>query len=309
MRNLPYLLFVLIFACNYPEQETVQENHVVPPEATSLFGEPLYAADPPASQLENYEKAKADYEADPDNADNIIWYGRRTAYLGKYQDAIDIFSEGVEKFPEDPRMLRHRGHRYISTRQFDKAIDDLSKAAELIEGTENEAEPDGIPNERNIPVSSLHGNIWYHLGLAHYLNHDLPNALMAYKNSLASGSHDDNIVSNSHWLYMIHRRMGNEEAAEKVLGAMPLSMDIIENHAYYRLCMFYKGIITKEELAGKGGTGTGEAVRYGLANWYLYNGETEQAKTEIDSILAGSGWNAFGYIAAESDFVEFFQEK
>ncbi len=62
-------------------------------------------------------------------------------------------------------------------REFDRAIQDFEKAATLIEGTEDKIEPDGLPNAQNIPVSTLHTNIWYHLGLAYYLQHDLENAL------------------------------------------------------------------------------------------------------------------------------------
>ena len=141
-------------------------------QAVSLSGQPLFSPEPSAKALENYEQAKLDYDRDPDDADAIIWLGRRTAYLGDYRGAIRVFSEGVEKHPDDPRMLRHRGHRYISIREFQRAIDDLEKASRLIEGTENETEPDGLPNAQGIPVSSLHGNIWYHLGLAYYLVQD-----------------------------------------------------------------------------------------------------------------------------------------
>ena len=87
------------------------------------------------------------------------------AYLGDYKKAIKIFSEGIEKFPEDARMYRHRGHRYISLRKLDLAIADLEKAAELIDGKEDRVEPDGIPNARGIPVSTTNRNIWYHLWL------------------------------------------------------------------------------------------------------------------------------------------------
>ena len=37
----------------------------------------------------------------------------------------------------------------------------------MIAGKEDSIEPDGMPNPQNIPVSSLHTNIWYHLGLAY----------------------------------------------------------------------------------------------------------------------------------------------
>ena len=86
-------------------------------QAVSVTGTPLHSADPSEGALENHKKAKADYDADPMDADNIIWYGRRTAYLGDYREAIRIFSEGIEKHPGDARMYRHRGHRYISIRE------------------------------------------------------------------------------------------------------------------------------------------------------------------------------------------------
>lgn len=84
------------------------------------------------------------------------------AYLGDYKRAIEIFTEGINKFPEDSRFLRHRAHRYISTRQLDNAIADFEKAVILIKDTEDVIEPDGVPNRLNQPVSSLHTNIYYH---------------------------------------------------------------------------------------------------------------------------------------------------
>ena len=136
-------------------------------QAVTLSGKPLYSAEPGQAALDQLAAAKKDYDEDPNNADNIVWYGRRTAYTGDFRGAIEIFSEGIKKFPNDDRMYRHRGHRYISIRQFDRAITDLEQAAKLIEGKESKTESDGQPNEQNIPVSSRHGNIWYHLGLAY----------------------------------------------------------------------------------------------------------------------------------------------
>ena len=51
-------------------------------QAVSVTGTPLHSADPSEGALENHKKAKADYDADPLDADNTIWYGRRTASLG-----------------------------------------------------------------------------------------------------------------------------------------------------------------------------------------------------------------------------------
>ena len=67
----------------------------------------------------------------------------------------------------------------------------------MIKGLANQVEPDGMPNAQNIPVSALHGNIFYHLGLAYYLRHDFDKALLAYIDCLDATQNDDNLVSVS----------------------------------------------------------------------------------------------------------------
>lgn len=271
-------------------------------QAMSLFGKALHSAPPGEDVLERLALAKSEYESNPANADNIIWYGRRTAYAGDYRGAIKIFSAGIAKFPNDARMYRHRGHRYISIREFDRAITDLERAATLIEGKENEIEPDGLPNALNIPVSSLHGNIWYHLGLAYYLKQDWPNAYRAYQNGFDSGRNDDNRVSTTHWLYMIKQRMGDAAGAAKVLDAISADMNVIENTSYYDLCLLYKGEKTVQDLFSAGeDSAAGAAVIYGVGNWYYYSGDEARSRAVLENMLATDSWSAFGYIAAEAD--------
>jgi tetratricopeptide (TPR) repeat protein len=266
------------------------------------MGVPRYSPAPSQAALDRLEAARLDYEADPDDPDTLIWYGRRAAYAGDYRRAVELFSAGIEKWPDEARFYRHRGHRYISIREFDRAIADLEKAAELIEGTENETEPDGLPNALNIPVSSLHGNIWYHLGLAYYLVQDWDNAYRAYTNGYNAGRNDDNRVSTSHWLYMIQCRKGDMEGAAKVAENISADMNVIENMSYHNLGLFYKGEITLEELlGGDDGTSAGAAILYGAANWHYCDGQTDKANEMLNSMLESPGWASFGYIAAEAD--------
>lgn len=272
------------------------------PQAESLLGEPLHAPEPSAEALANLEAAREDYRRAPDDAEAIIWLGRRIAYTGDYRGAIEVFSEGIRKHPHDARFYRHRGHRYISVRDFDRAIADLERAAELIEGTENEIEPDGLPNALGIPVSTLHGNIWYHLGLAHYLKHDWDAALAAYDRAFASGDNDDNRVSTTHWRYAILKRMGRDDEARAALDVISTDMNVIENFGYYDLCLFYKGKKNFDELfAENEDTPGGSAVGYGLANWLMVNGETRRGRAMLEDLAANDGWSAFGVIAAEAD--------
>lgn len=271
-------------------------------QAVTVDGKPLYAAQPGEGALEKLAKARADYEADSNNADNIIWLGRRIAYTGDYRGAIEVFSEGIEKHPGDARMYRHRGHRYISIREFDRAIVDLEKASELIAGTENETEPDGLPNALGIPISSLHGNTWYHLGLAYFLVHDWENAFRAYENGFNAARNVDNKVSTTHWRYTILRRMGRDDDAKKVLDAITADMDVIENISYHRLCLFYKGEISLEDMMKDiVDSPSGASAAFGVASWHFSNGEVDMATEQFRALTSTDSWSSFGYIAAEVD--------
>jgi tetratricopeptide (TPR) repeat protein len=276
--------------------------HEQPAEAKSFLGKLLYPSDPAHELLEKLNAAKVEWEAAPENADAIIWYGRRTAYLGRYQEAIQIYSDGIEIHPDDPRLYRHRGHRYISTRKLDLAIADFEKAASLVEGKEDEIEPDGMPNALGIPVSTLHSNIWYHLGLAHYLKGDFQTALSSYENRLASDPNNDMLVSTAHWHYMALMRLGRKEEAAKVLEPITIDMEIVENQAYHQLCLFYKGEIDEEELLGEDHQEImNAAIAYGLGNWYFYNDQQDKAIEIFEDMIKQSGWAAFGHIDAEAE--------
>ena len=275
-------------------------------EAISLLGEPLHPPQAPpevaARRDEDIAAARADYEADPDDADAIIWLGRRIGYTARYRDAIAVFSEGIFKHVDDARMYRHRGHRWISVREFDRAIEDLSHAAALVAGTPDEVEPDGQPNERGIPTSTLQSNIHYHLALAHYLKGDFETALRSYEDYFAVTTNPDQLVAISHWWYMALRRLGRDEEAAAVLEPITAELDVIENTSYHRLLLMYKGEIQADELWDPASEDpAGVAIAYGVANWHFYNGRADQAEEMFRRILEGSGWAGFGYIAAEAE--------
>jgi tetratricopeptide (TPR) repeat protein len=244
-------------------------------------------------------------EKDPNSADNIIWVGRRTAYLGRYKGAIKIYSDGIQQFPADARLYRHRGHRFITLRCLDLAIADFEKAAKLIKGRPDEIEPDGLPNARNIPTSTLQSNIWYHLGLAYYLKGDFQRALRAYREAEKVSTNADMQVATTHWLYMTLRRMGRENDANKVVAAIRDDLDIIENADYYKLISVYKGKLKAadllSEISSQADSLSNATIGYGLGNWFLYNGQAVEAEKIFRRVTAGNQWASFGYIAAESE--------
>ena len=271
-------------------------------QATSFMGKPLFANGHNKKLLNNLVLAKANYDADPMDAMNIIWYGRRTAYIGDYRAAITIFSEGIKKYPNDARMYRHRGHRYISVREIDRAVDDYEMAEKLIKGTKDKIEPDGAPNPQGIYLTSTHSNIYYHLGLSYYLRQEWQKSHNAFKMGQELGLNDDNIVSTGHWIYMNLRRMGKDKEAQASLNNIEQEMNIIENMSYHNLTLMYKGIIPSDILTSVDPNDpSGAAIAYGVANWFLYNGETKKAYELMEKFMETRSWSAFGFIAAEMD--------
>ena len=249
------------------------------------------------------KEAQAHYKANPNSADALIWVGRRHAYLGQFMVAIFTYTDGIKRFPNDARFYRHRGHRHITLRHFDDAIKDLKKAAQLIKGKPDEIEPDGQPNERNIPTSTLQFNIWYHLGLAYYVKGQNEKALDAYRECLKVSKNPDSLVATIHWLYMTLRRLNRTGEAAKALEPISEDMDVIENTGYYRLLLMYKGVLPVERLLdeAKGDSAASHSVLYGVGNWHLYNGRREQAVEIFRRITSSEQWTSFGFIAAEAD--------
>jgi tetratricopeptide (TPR) repeat protein len=264
--------------------------------------EPAMSAGTKKNYLEKLAAAEIELGRNPRSPDALVWVGRRTAYLGQYKEAIRLFTDGVKKFPNDARLYRHRGHRYITLRCFDDAIKDFEKAAKLVKGKPDEVEPDGLPNAKNIPTSTLQSNIWYHLGLAYYLKRDFKKALKAYNECEKVSKNPDMLVATKHWQYMTLRRMGKKKQAEKAIAGIGDNLDIIENDDYYKLVKLYQRKLKPEELLGKDFDSLGNAsLGYGIGNWYFYIGETEKGLDIFRRITSGKQWASFGFIAAEAE--------
>lgn len=291
-----------------PRASTAATSLGPKPEATSLLGRPLFAPDlaPESRKVLEGKLAEAttNFLKDPDRADNIIWLGRRTAYLGRFREALEIFGRGIARHSEDIRLYRHRGHRFITVREFDRAIADLSKAAALIEskGIADAIEPDGAPNARNVPTSTSHFNVYYHLGLAHFLKGDFENAAKAYRECMKYSQNPDSLVATSDWLYMTLRRLGRKDEAAKLLLPIRADLDVVESGQYRDRLLMYKGEKSPADLLGRGDDGVGLATYgFGVGHWYLVNGQAAKAREVFERVLDGPQWAAFGFLAAEAE--------
>jgi tetratricopeptide (TPR) repeat protein len=277
-------------------------------EAISLLGDTLYPPDQPADVREVYE-ARLQEAQDallnaPEDADSLIWMGRRTAYLGQYREAIEIYTNAARLHPNDARIYRHRGHRYLTVRELDNAIADFERAAALVEGQPDQIEPDGLPNRLNQPLSTLQFNIWYHLALAHYVQGDFDAALAAQQRCMEVSGNPDLVVATAYWMYMTLARLGREEEAQAVLDRISPDMEIIENDSYHQLLLLFKGDRTLEDILGPGDEVTlqGTTTAYGVGMWHMLEGRPAEAHATWEQMMEGlSQWPAFGYLAAEGE--------
>ncbi|HYC52974.1 MAG TPA: hypothetical protein VEB19_17840 [Gemmatimonadaceae bacterium] len=307
MHRTPIIALLILVACRpVPKPAPV----LTPPaEALSLLGDtlvrPALNAAARATMERQLADARAEAAARPSDPDALIWVGRRLAYLGRYNESIAVFTDGIRRFPGDPRMYRHRGHRYITIRRFDDAIADLQHAAKLMSGRPDEVEPDGQPNARNIPIGSLQSNVWYHLALAEYLTGDWSAAERAARAGIAVSNNPDRLVSQTHWLYMALRRAGRHAEAAETLRPIRDDFDIVENESYFQLMKHYRDGISPAALDQTIQTGIGTpsnaSLAYGVANWFLYTGDTTRALNAFRQIVKTDQWASFGVIAAEAD--------
>lgn len=283
-------------------QVSSERNRVI----LSFSGEQL-----PPKSFEGQERQKRErqlqtarelYENHPDSLEAIIWYGRRLGYLGMYYDAIDVYSDGLSKFPDSYKLLRHRGEANITVRQFDKARQDLEQAVFFSREAPNEPELDGQPNRLNKPLRNIKFNIWYHLGLTYYLQGNFDKAISAYKKCMKESDNNDLKVATTTWLYRTYFQIGNMDEADRLLDTIDPGMRLVESRSYHRILMLFKNELSPErvrELAARRDQSLDPTIGYGLGNWYVLKGDVAVATETFDQVLSSGNWDSFGYIASE----------
>ncbi len=254
-------------------------------------------------------KAGTNYLEDTTDLIGIIWYGRRLAYTHRFQEAINLYSRGIVHHPKAPELYRHRGHRQITVRRFEAAIQDLEKAASLAQGKPRQVEPDGIPNKLNIPLSNLHYNIYYHLGVARYLSGNFSESVDAFRQSLAYADNDDLKVATAYWLVLCNLQLEKPNHVKQWLATIHPDMEIIENQAYYEQLLFFKNPNARNLSLTFDTLQVIDPTRYyGISLWKESTGDKALAALLRRQILNNTNWAYFGYIAAEADSARLIQD-
>ena len=318
MKRITLIIVVLTFSCQPADQSNsrpvaVAEEAKDPTKVYNLMNEVLPEKFLTAEQRTRHEANLADaknaFDTKPDSLEAIIWYGRRLAYLGRYLEAIQVYSNGLRLYPDSYHLLRHRGHRYISTRQLSKAIKDYELAAYYSLNVENQIEPDGLPNRLNQPLGNDKFNIWYHFGLAYYLSGRYDKALSSYTRCQEFSDNNDLKVATTYWQYLTYMKLGNKELAAQLIEPITSTMEIIENDPYKDLILLFKGEVSPDELMKVAANADGTinpTMAYGIASNYQHEGKIDKANELFLRIVESPQWDAFGYIAAEAELKTIF---
>ena len=298
------LTFLVAVACTTPEQTSAPINLPPGAEAISFSGKPLYPRKPDSAVVKRSDSLLNIVKNKPSlSEDDYIEIGRLLLMQNRYRDAMANYTEGISKYPESFKLYRNRGHRHINLRELDAAMEDLGKARDLMAG-----QPDAMEyGAEGLPTATTQHQVWYHIGIYHYLKGDYANCAEAFKKALAATREPSNIAGASDWLYNAYERMGDKSKAQQVLAPFTTDYPIEDkNYPYFRRLLLFKGLITPEQLINSAMDPSAMSVQdmtklYGLANFYAYNGDATQANELYKKVLLTDQWLGFAYAGAELD--------
>jgi Flp pilus assembly protein TadD len=225
-------------------------------------------------------RAQRAVDADPRNVQKLITLGIAQSGARQMQEAVRTFTRALAIEPDNPILYRWRGHRYLSVRNFDRAMADFTRGYGM--------------------DSTVYG-ILYHLGVLRFVRGDFNAAADAFRRAQPLAPDAGELAGSTDWRWMSLMRAGRASEAAAMLARRPDSLPTTV--AYARRLKLYRGEIGPDQLLTPSDTGDVElaTLAYGLGNWYLVRGDTTRARAAFQRSVASGGWPAFGFIAAEAE--------
>ncbi len=225
------------------------------------------------------KNARTALESDPKNIARIIDFGVAQSGARQFREAIATFTRGLEIEPDNALLLRWRGHRYLSVREFDRAVADLKRGAAI--------------------DSTIYG-IWYHLGVIQFLRGEFSDAAASFAKAQPIAPDASELAGSTDWLWMSLSRAGRGNEAKAVLDRRP---EKPVTNAYARRLQLYRGEIGPDAVVTPADTDDVQVatLAYGVGNWHLLRGDKAQARQWFARSVQSGGWPAFGFIASEAE--------
>ena len=223
-------------------------------------------------------QAERELSADPRNVERIIALGLAQSGARQFREAIATFTRGLALAPDNPTLLRWRGHRYLSVREMDRARQDLT---------------------RGLGLDSTNYGILYHLGIVRFAAGDFEGAARAFASAQPRAPNAGELAGSTDWLWMALARAGKSAEAKAMLDRRPDSLPV--SNAYTQRLRLYRGAIGPDAVITPADTSdvAVATLSYGVGNWYLVRGDTAQARTWFERSVGSGGWPGFGFILSE----------
>jgi tetratricopeptide (TPR) repeat protein len=276
-------------------------------QTLSLAGKPLVSPPVDAKVVEKCDSIIHIIQSKPNlSEDDYIEIGKQLVAKAKYKEAAANFSEGLVRYPNSFKLLRYRGHRYLTLRKLDLAVIDLLKARDLIKSQPDVWEVDA----KGKPTDTYQHQIEYHLGVYYFVKKDYKNAVAAFEQSLKQAHDANEIAGTTDWLYNSYMRNGQKAEAEKLLSSFTPDAKADKEQAYFRRILLYRGVAKPAEILDESKSPDQWSIQettraYGLANWYGWQGDKKKAHELYSKILnATNSWPAFAYLASEVEVMK-----
>ena len=227
-------------------------------------------------------RAQAALDADASNPQKFIALAVAQSGFRQFREAIATLTRGLEVAPNDVMLLRWRGHRYISVREFAKARADLT---------------------RGFALDSTNYGILYHFGVLRFVEGDFARAAEMFTRSQPRAPDGGERAGSTDWLWMSLSRAGRAAEAAAMLARRPDSLPTPPNYAYVTRLKLYRGELTPETMFSPADTADVQVatLNFGLGNWYMVKGDTVKAMAAFDRSIASKGWPGFGFIVSEAE--------
>lgn len=223
-------------------------------------------------------RAEQTLAADPRNVDLIIRLAVAQSGARQFREAIETLTRGLTIAPENPLLYRWRGHRYLSVRELDRAMADLT---------------------RGYALDSTNYGILYHLGIVRFAKEDFNGAADAFARAQPRAPDAGELAGATDWLWMALSRAGRAAEAKAMLDRRPDSLRA--TNAYAQRLRLYRGEIGPEAVFTPADTADVQVatLSFGLGNWYMVKGDTARAREAFARSVASGGWPGFGFILSE----------
>jgi tetratricopeptide (TPR) repeat protein len=226
-------------------------------------------------------RAERALAAEPRNVDLIIALGVAQSGAQRFREAIATFTRGLAIAPDHAMLYRWRGHRYISVREFDRAMADLT---------------------RGYGLDSLNYGILFHLGVLRFAQGDFHGAADAFRRGQQIPPNAGELAGSTDWLWMSLMRGGRAAEAAAMLASRK-GDSLPAGYAYTQRLRLYRGEIGPDQLFTAGDTADTQVatLSYGLGNWYLVRGDAARAREWFERAVRSGGWATFGFNMAERE--------